>query len=121
MVLAAVMDGEGHPVCTEMLPGNTVDVTVLVIVDRLRRRFGISRACVVADRGVISAADTAALEERGLDHILGARKRDTPVTRATVLKDGKRITTHTPVSGQVGRVFLASGIVLPPSWREQPP
>ena len=37
MVVAAVLDGEGRPVCTEMLPGNTADTTVLLpIVDRLR-------------------------------------------------------------------------------------
>lgn len=29
MVLRVVMDAEGRPVCTEMWPGNTADVTVL--------------------------------------------------------------------------------------------
>ena len=38
--------------------------------------------------------------------------------KATIEKDGKRITTRTPVSGQVGRVFQAAGIALPPTWRE---
>ena len=35
---------------------------------------------------------------------------------ATIEKDGKRVTTRTPVSGQVGRVFQAAGIALPPNW-----
>ena len=88
MVLAVVLDGEGRPVCTEMLPGNTADTTVLLpIVDRLRSRFGIGRVCVVADRGMISAATVAALEERGLDYILGARERRTKVVREVVLRD----------------------------------
>ena len=39
---------------------------------------------------------------------------------ATIEKDGKRVTTRTPVSGQVGRVFQAAGIALPPNWREHP-
>jgi hypothetical protein len=66
MVLAVVIDSQGRPICTEMLPGNTADVSVLVpVVDRLRTRFGITRACVVADRGMISARTIAALEERG--------------------------------------------------------
>ena len=70
MVLAVVLDGEGRPVCTEMLPGNAADTTVLLpIVDRLRKRFWIARVCVMADRGMISAATIAALEERGLDYI----------------------------------------------------
>ena len=74
MVLAVVLDGEGRPVCTEMLPGNTADMTVLLpIVDCLRSRFGIGRLCVVADRGMISAATIAALEKRGLDYTSWAR------------------------------------------------
>ena len=79
MVLAVVLDGEGRSVCTEMLAGNTADMTVLLpMVDRLRKRFGIGRVCVVADRGMISAATISAativaLEERGLDYVLGAR------------------------------------------------
>ena len=90
MVVAAVLDGEGRPVCTEMLPGNTADTTVLLpIVDRLGSRFGIGRVCVVADRGMISAATIKALEERGLDYILGARERGTAAVREVVLRDSK--------------------------------
>ncbi len=37
------------------------------VADRLRHRFGISRVCVVADRGMISAATIAALEDRNLE------------------------------------------------------
>ena len=56
MVLALVIDAEGRPICTEMWPGNTADVTALMpVIDRLRSRFGIGRVCVVADRGMISA------------------------------------------------------------------
>lgn len=73
MVLAVVMDGDGRPVCTEMWPGNTADVTALLpVVDRLRGRFAIGRICVVADRGMISKATMQGLESRGLGNILGA-------------------------------------------------
>jgi transposase len=65
MILCLVMDAEGRPVCTEMWPGNTADVSVLLpVVDRLRHRFGIGRVCVVADRGMISEATIAGLEGR---------------------------------------------------------
>jgi len=88
MVLAVVIDGEGRPLCTEMLPGNTADVTVLLpVVDRLRQRFAIGRVCVVADRGMISKATISALEERGLEYILGARERSSAVVRGAVLDD----------------------------------
>ena len=93
MILAVVIDGEGRPVCTEMLRGNTSDSTVLLpVVDRLRSRFAIGRVCVVADRGMISAATIAALEERGLEYILGARERGTAVIRAIVLENEKPFT-----------------------------
>lgn len=88
MILAAVIDNDGRPICSEIMPGNTADVRVLLpIVDRLRSRFGIGRVCVVADRGMISAATIKALEERQLDYILGARERSDKLVRETVLDD----------------------------------
>ena len=88
MILALVIDAEGRPICTEMVPGNTADVTILMpVVTRLRERFGITRACVVADRGMISADTIAALEALGMEYILGARERTSRVIRDVVLKD----------------------------------
>src|SRR5262249_6597432 len=77
----------------EMLPGNTADTTVLLpVIDRLRERFHIGRVCVVADRGMISAATIAALEERKLEYILGARERSSAVVRRLVLEDEQPLT-----------------------------
>lgn len=42
------------------------------------------------------------------------------LAKATIEKDGKRVTTRTPVSGQVGRVFQAADIALPSYWRKHP-
>ena len=76
MILAVVLDGEGQPVCSEMWPGNTADVTSLLpVIERLRRRFAIGRVCVVADRGMISSDTLAALEAAELRYIIGARGR----------------------------------------------
>ena len=88
MILALVVDTQGRPICTEMVPGNTADVKVLLpVVERLRTRFGITRACVVADRGMISADTIATLEAQGMEYILGARERTSSVIRDIVLKD----------------------------------
>lgn len=93
MIVAVVIDAEGRPICSEMWPGNTADVTVLVpVIDRLRSRFGIGRVCVVADRGMISAATIAALEERGLEYVLGVRERTDALVRSVVLKDARPFT-----------------------------
>jgi Transposase DDE domain len=88
MILAVVIDGDGRPVCSEMWPGNTADVTTLIpVIDRLRRRFAIARVCVVADRGLISAETLAELEARRLLYILGVRERTDKLVRELVLND----------------------------------
>ena len=88
MILAVVIDGDGRPVCSEMWPGNTADVTSLVpVIDRLCRRFAIERLCIVADRGMISSETVAALEARDLLYILGSRERTDKLVRDLVLAD----------------------------------
>ena len=88
MILAVLLDGDGRPVCTEMWPGNTADVTSLIpAIDRLQRRFRINRVCVVADRGMISAETIAELEARKLLYVLGVRERTDKLVRELVLDD----------------------------------
>ena len=90
MVLGIIMDQDGRPVCSEMWPGNTADVTTLLpVIDRLRQRFAIGRVCVVADRGMISNATIAGLEERKLEYILGVRERNNKEVSEFVLNDRK--------------------------------
>jgi Transposase DDE domain len=69
VVLGIVLDENDRPTASLLWPGNTADVTTLLpVVERLRSRFGVSRACVVADRGMISAATIAGLEAPGIDY-----------------------------------------------------
>jgi DDE family transposase len=93
MVVGAVLDGQGRPICCELWPGNTTDVTTLIpVVDRLRSRFGVRRVCIVADRGMISQETLAALEqpERGWQYILGARMRSQHEVKDEVLSRAGR-------------------------------
>jgi hypothetical protein len=91
MVVGAVLDGEGRPICCELWPGNTADVTTLIpIVDRLWRRFQIRKVCIVADRGMISAATIDDLEQQGWPYILGARMRQQKEVSEQVLADQGR-------------------------------
>jgi hypothetical protein len=88
MIVGVIVDQEGRPVCSEMWPGNTADVTTLIpVIDRLRSRFGIERVCVVADRGMISAETIASLEQRGFEYILGVRERRSREVQQIVLAD----------------------------------
>jgi hypothetical protein len=93
MVVAVVLDGQGRPVCCELWPGNTADVTTLIpIVDRLKRRFQIQSICVVADRGMISRDTIRQLQasDRDVRYILGARLRSLKEIYTEVLSRGGR-------------------------------
>jgi hypothetical protein len=93
MVVAVVLDGQGRPVCCELWPGNTADVTTLIpIVDRLKRRFHIQSICVVADRGMISRDTIRQLQasDRDVRYILGARLRSLKEIYTEVLSRGGR-------------------------------
>jgi transposase len=86
MVVGGVLDDDGRPLCSQMWPGNTADVTSLVpVVDRLRTQFKVGEVCIVADRGMISRATIEQLEARGWRYILGVRMRRTREANEEVL------------------------------------
>jgi hypothetical protein len=64
-ILGIVIDGDGRPICTEMWPRNTADVSVLLpVVDQLRRPV-CHRPCVRGRRPGHDLGQTiAGLEER---------------------------------------------------------
>src|SRR5271157_2109174 len=115
MVVGAVLDGAGRPICCELWPGNLTDVSSLIpVVNRLKERFGIASVCVVADRGMISAKTIQKLEstELGMSYILGARMHKDTTVRDQVL----------PSAGKFHRVTGAKekpGDPSPLSVREQ--
>lgn len=91
MVVGAVIDGEGRPICCELWPGNTADVTTLLpVARRLSSRFSVGRVCLVADRGMISKDTIAALEADNWPYILGARMRIQNEVRLDVLSRAGR-------------------------------
>ncbi len=88
VVLGIVLDDSDRPIASFLLPGNTADVTLLLpVVRRLRERFGIAEACIVADRGMISADTIAALEAEKIDYILGVRERTSREVRTEIIED----------------------------------
>jgi hypothetical protein len=116
MVVGAVLDGEGRPICCELWPGNTADVTTLIpIVDRLGRRFKIRQICMVADRGMLSKDTLTDLEEQGWPYIVGARMRAQKEVREEVLADrgrfrvvhGRRAQSTDPAPLKVKEVTIA--------------
>ena len=86
MIVGVVVDHEGRPLCSQMWPGNTTDVTSLVpVVDRLRKHFRVNEVCIVADRGMISAPTIEQIKARGWRYILGVRMRSSKEAKNEVL------------------------------------
>lgn len=91
MVVGAIIDDKGRPICCEMWPGNTADVKTLIpVIDRVRKRFSIQNFCIVADRGMISAETVKELEEHKISYILGVRMRKVKEVKLDVLSKGGR-------------------------------
>ena len=60
--------------CESVEVKNTADVsTLLPVVRKLQGRFDISRTTLVADSGMLSKANVAALQELNCDYLLAAR------------------------------------------------
>jgi hypothetical protein len=105
MVVGAVLDGAGRPICCELWPGNLTDVTSLLpVVQRLKERFAIARVCVVADRGMISAKTIENLEsaELGMSYILGARMHNDTTVRDEVLPSSAEFQVVTAAKAKAG-------------------
>ncbi|MGA2977192.1 MAG: IS1634 family transposase [Spirochaetia bacterium] len=103
MVVGAVLDGAGRPICCELWPGNLTDVTSLIpVVNRLKNRFAITSVCVVADRGMISEETIEKLEsdELGMLYILGARMRKDKTVRDAVLPSAAKFQVITGTKGK---------------------
>jgi transposase len=99
MIVGAVLDDCGRPICCEMWPGNTADVTTLIPeVERLRSRFGIGNFCIVADRGMISADTVDQLDEVQIPYILGTRMRRVTHINTEILTRAGRYTEVYPES-----------------------
>jgi transposase len=99
MIVGAVLDDRGRPICCEMWPGNTADVTTLIPeVERLRSRFGIGNFCIVADRGMISADTIDQLDEAQIPYILGTRMRRVKHINTEILTRAGRYTEVYPES-----------------------
>lgn len=91
IVVGVVMDENGIPLCCEIWPGNTADVTTLKeVVGRFQNCFCIRNVCIVADRGMISKEVTDFLESpnSSFSYILGVRLRLVKEVREQVLTDG---------------------------------
>ncbi len=81
-----------------MFSGDTADVSTLPgVLDDLQARFGVGKVCVVADRGLISNDNLAALGAGGFDHVLATKLHRDPRCAAALAASAAPDATWVPV------------------------
>lgn len=76
MVVGVVMDDKGRPIACPTFPGNTTDAaTISPVATSLRKRFGVGKVVIVADRGMVGTKNMVSLEQLGFPYILGVKMR----------------------------------------------
>jgi hypothetical protein len=86
LVIGVVMRRDGMPVCCEIWPGNTADVTTMVpVIETLKKRFRIKKVIVVCDRGMVSKKNLEAFEKAKYPYIVGMKMRGLVEVRDEVL------------------------------------
>ena len=82
IVIGLLCTTDGIPIAHHVFAGNTNDASTLpAVLDDLADRFAVGRICVVADRGLISAANVEAVAAAGFDHVLATRLRRDHTTK----------------------------------------
>jgi transposase len=118
MVVGMALDVEGHPICSEMWPGNTADVTTLLpVIQRMRERFRLREITVVADRGMVSQATLKAFEkcDPPVRYIVGVRMRRQKEVGEIVLNDE---TPWTEITGERKRSKDPAPLKIKEVWVE---
>lgn len=88
VLLALMVTRDGLPVGYEVFPGATFEGhTLIPVIDALKKRLSIERVVFVADRGLFNEGNLKALEQAGIDYVVGARlKNQTTAVKAQILE-----------------------------------
>jgi len=74
--MGLVMDANGLPVCYRLFPGNTHDARTLTpVLDDLKDGYQLGRMTVVADKGLNSGANLAAIVTGGNGYVVAQKVR----------------------------------------------
>jgi len=74
VVLGMIIDSEGLPVGYELFKGNTFDgKTMVAALENIKKRFGINRVIIVADRGLNSKGNLNLVKKAGYGYIMASK------------------------------------------------
>ncbi|MBL7502516.1 IS1634 family transposase [Frankia sp. CN7] len=108
IVVGLLVDRYGFPLEIGCYEGNKAETaTILPIVRQFKQRHGLENLVVVADAGMLSAANLRDLDEAGFRFIVGSRTTKAPVDleshfhwHGDAFTDGQVIDTITPRTGR---------------------
>lgn len=79
IVIGLLVDQHGYPLELHCFEGNTAEITTMIpVIEAFLKRHGLTGLTVVADAGMMSAANMIAMEEAGLSFIVGSRVAKLP-------------------------------------------
>ena len=90
VVLGLLVGAGGNPIGYEIHKGNQYEgTTMLPIIKKMERRFGLPQPTVIADAGLLNKQNIKELEEGHYKYILGARIKSLPkADKETILSLG---------------------------------
>lgn len=100
IIVGLLVDQHGFPLALHSFEGNTAETkTILPVVDQFKKQHGLTDITVVADAGMLSAKNLAALAAAGYHYIVGSRLNKIPYdiveyTKTKELTDQQIITTQ---------------------------
>jgi len=122
IIVGLLVDRTGFPLEIACFEGNKAErLTIIPVIDAFKARHGLEHMVVVADAGMLSAANLAALDEAGYQFIVGSRAVKAPLDLASHFRwhgdaftDGDIIDTVTPKQGRTSENDL--NVKAEPSW-----
>ncbi len=88
VVLALITNQEGHPLSYELFPGSTSEgSTLIATVQRLKQRFTVKNAVLVADRAMFNEQNLTLMEEEGIQYVVSAKLKSLPKSKKDEILD----------------------------------
>ena len=74
VVMGMIIDANGVPIGYELFEGNTFDgKTMMKALENIKKRFGINRVIIVADRGLNSKVNLNLIKDAGYGYIMSSK------------------------------------------------
>ena len=96
VLLALLVTEEGLPAGYELFAGNMYEGdTFINALEKLKEKYGVKEAVIVADSGLLSEKNIKAVKESGYQYILGARLKNLSKDWQNAILENTEFETHT--------------------------